>query len=122
MQVRADGYYSRDIWVDGVKIHVNIKLPEFPKMPRVPRLEEFFAPPPPPPKTKFADYLKFTVQGVRELRKEAKRKTMQFVLGEIEDVHDVIIARQKAGVAFRLLLDMRNRALRSFEEIMRMQF
>jgi len=44
------------------------------------------------------------------------------ILGEVEDIHDVMIAREKANTLFQLFLEVRNRAVQAFENIMRMQF
>ncbi len=59
---------------------------------------------------------------VRSAHREAKEKSVKMVLGEIEDIHDVMIAREKAETLFKLFLDIRNRAVQAFENIMRMQF
>ena len=39
----------------------------------------------------------------------------------IEDVSQVVIAAQKADIALQLTLQMRNRAMSAYQEIMRMQ-
>ena len=54
-------------------------------------------------------------------QKDAEKAVRDFVLGKSEDMHDVVIAMQKADIAFRLLLEVRNRALESYQEIMRLQ-
>ena len=41
--------------------------------------------------------------------------------GEISDVSQVIVAGQKAEIALQLTLQMRNRAVSAYQEIMRMQ-
>jgi hypothetical protein len=44
-----------------------------------------------------------------------------FARGEYENVHEVIIAAQEAGIALDLVLAIRNQVVRAYEEIMRMQ-
>ena len=41
--------------------------------------------------------------------------------GRIEDVSQVVIASQKAEIALQLTLQLRNRAMSAYQEIMRMQ-
>tara|TARA_Y100000588_G_scaffold358307_1_gene416331 strand:+ start:10236 stop:10604 length:369 start_codon:yes stop_codon:yes gene_type:complete len=44
-----------------------------------------------------------------------------FVAGEITDLHQVMVASQEAGIAMDLLIEVRNRVVESFQEIMRIQ-
>jgi flagellar hook-basal body complex protein FliE len=74
------------------------------------------------PETSFFSELMSVMRLVREADKEAKEKSIKMVLGETEDIHDVMIAREKAETLFRLFLEIRNRAVQAFENIMRMQF
>ena len=69
----------------------------------------------------FSDLMK-SMALVRNAHKEAKEKSIKMVLGEIEDIHDVMIAREKAETLFRLFLEIRNKAVQAFDNIMRMQF
>lgn len=59
---------------------------------------------------------------VKEAQQDAREKSIKMVLGEIQDIHDVMIAREKAEVLFQLFLEVRNRAVQAFENIMRAQF
>lgn len=43
------------------------------------------------------------------------------VKGETNNVHDVVLSVAKADLSFRLMLEVRNRLLDSYQEIMRMQ-
>ncbi len=43
------------------------------------------------------------------------------VRGESNNVHDVVLSVAKADLSFRLMLEVRNRLLDSYQEIMRMQ-
>ena len=43
------------------------------------------------------------------------------VLGQSVDSHDVMIASQEAGLAFDLILEVRNKLIDAYHEIMRMQ-
>jgi len=41
--------------------------------------------------------------------------------GETTDVHDVMIATEEAGLAFNLMVEIRNKLVESYQELMRMQ-
>jgi flagellar hook-basal body complex protein FliE len=68
----------------------------------------------------FGDLLKQMVNDVNELQHKAADKEKQFLRGEITDVHQVMIAAEEASVAFSLLMEIRNKLLDSYKEIMRM--
>ncbi len=70
----------------------------------------------------FFSSLSDAIKNVKEAYKEAQEKSTKMILGEVEDIHDVMIAREKANTLFQLFLEVRNRAVQAFENIMRMQF
>jgi flagellar hook-basal body complex protein FliE len=43
------------------------------------------------------------------------------VTGENQDLHSTILATQRASLDFDLLLQMRNKVVQSYQEVMRMQ-
>jgi flagellar hook-basal body complex protein FliE len=49
------------------------------------------------------------------------RATEEFASGQTDSVHDVVLAAAKADLSFRLVLEIRNRLVESYQEIMRMQ-
>ena len=52
---------------------------------------------------------------------ESNRSVEQMLLGKM-DIHQAMIAMEKAGISFSLLLQVRNKIITAYEEIMRMQF
>ena len=44
----------------------------------------------------------------------------KFVLGEITDIHEVMIAAEEAGVALELVMEIRNKLIEAYQELMRM--
>jgi len=74
-----------------------------------------------PSNENFGSMLKEMVQDVNELQHQAAVKENQFLRGEISDVHEVMIATEEASVAFDLLMEIRNKLLDSYNQIMRMQ-
>ena len=73
------------------------------------------------PKTSFADQLKNAVAEVNDLQLRRTEMVDQMVTGEAAEVHDVMIAAKESQLAFELLLEVRNKLLESYQEIMRMQ-
>jgi flagellar hook-basal body complex protein FliE len=75
-----------------------------------------------PGKTSFVDALKsFTGQVDQEMQ-SANQKIDEFAVGKRFDLHEIMIATEKADISFRLLLQVRNKLLEAYQEIMRMQF
>jgi len=73
------------------------------------------------PKASFADQLKNAVAEVNDLQTRRTEMVDQMVTGGTAEVHDVMIAAKEAQLAFELLLEVRNKLLESYQEIMRMQ-
>jgi len=70
----------------------------------------------------FADKLQTAITEVDDLEKASQKLTQDAVLGRVENLHDVMIAAEKARTAMNLTLEVRNKALEAYKEIMRMQF
>lgn len=91
-------------------------LPNFPQTPReVPQLM------PNVEGSSFGDTLSDFIQNVNELQKVSKEKTLAFTTGEIQDIHEVMAASTEAGIAMQLLMEMRNKVIDTYRELMRMQ-
>jgi flagellar hook-basal body complex protein FliE len=72
-------------------------------------------------KASFADQLKNAVADVNDLQTRREDMVEQMVTGQATEVHDVMIAAKESQLAFELLLEIRNKLLESYQEIMRMQ-
>jgi len=70
----------------------------------------------------FVDTLRSFATQVDQEINGANRKTEEFAVGKDYDLHDIMIASEKADLSFRLLLQIRNKLLDAYQEIMRMQF
>ena len=68
----------------------------------------------------FKDTLSKFVQSVNDLQTKAGNAETSFLKGEITDVHQVMIAVEEASVAFELLMEIRNKLLDSYQQIIRM--
>jgi flagellar hook-basal body complex protein FliE len=68
----------------------------------------------------FKDTLSKFVQSVNDLQTKAADTETSFLKGDITDVHQVMIAVEEASVAFELLMEIRNKLLDSYQQIIRM--
>jgi flagellar hook-basal body complex protein FliE len=68
----------------------------------------------------FGDILRSLVDGVNALQLEADKAAEQLAAGEM-DVHEAMIAGEKAYLAMQLTIQVRNKILDAYQEIMRMQ-
>lgn len=68
----------------------------------------------------FADTLKNALDGVSSVQAKAEGLTEAYQKGEVTDVAKVMLARQEAGVAFEATLQVRNKLLSAYQDIMRM--
>jgi len=69
----------------------------------------------------FSSFLNESLNKVVELEKESQDYTMKLVTGEIDNLSDVMIAAEKADIALQLTMQIRNKVLDAYREIMRMQ-
>lgn len=67
----------------------------------------------------FKSVLENFIKEVNELQKGADESIKKFVAGEKVDIHEVMIAAQEAQISFQLMLELRNRLLAAYEEVMR---
>jgi flagellar hook-basal body complex protein FliE len=76
------------------------------------------------PSSSGADFGAMVAQGLQRLQHvqdTADELAVQAATGRLTDVHDYMIAATEASLATNLAVAVRNRALESFNEIMRMQ-
>ena len=70
----------------------------------------------------FASLLKQSVDKVNELQQESGRLSEAFSAGDPNvDLGEVMIALQKAGVAFQAMTQVRNKLVDAYREVMSMQ-
>lgn len=69
----------------------------------------------------FAAYLSNALGQLNNTQLNAEEMTKQYITGQVEDIHQVMIAGQKATVMLELTMQVRNKVIESYQEIMRMQ-
>jgi flagellar hook-basal body complex protein FliE len=72
--------------------------------------------------TPFADLVTDAIGQVNQLEDQAKATVGGLMTGTGVDVHQAMIATEKASMAFELALSVRNKAVQSYQSIMSMQF
>lgn len=68
----------------------------------------------------FLAYLKEQVDGVNRVQKEADAAVAAVATGRSNNLHEMMIALDKADVSFRMLTRVRNKVIDAYHEIMRM--
>ncbi len=69
----------------------------------------------------FKKILRGSLDSADKLLKEADQSTQDMVLGK-QDIHQTMIALEQANLSLRLMVQVRNKMMTAYDEIMRMQF
>jgi flagellar hook-basal body complex protein FliE len=69
----------------------------------------------------FGDTLKQFVGDVNSAQQNVNGAVNRFVAGEDVELHEIMVAAEKARTSFDLLMELRNKALDAYRELMRMQ-
>ncbi|AKS38043.1 flagellar hook-basal body protein FliE [Anoxybacillus gonensis] len=69
----------------------------------------------------FSQFLKEAINEVNRQQIESDQLTTKLVKGENIDLHTVMIASQKASISLQLALEVRNKVIEAYQEVMRMQ-
>ena len=70
---------------------------------------------------KFSDILKNALDEANKLKIESDLLSEDFVLGKNDNLHEVMIASQKAELSVMFVTEVRNRLMDAYQEFMRMQ-
>lgn len=70
----------------------------------------------------FGDLLKDAIGKVSQLEDQARTTVDGLMSGSGVDVHQAMIASEKASMAFEMALAVRNKAIQSYQSVMSMQF
>lgn len=81
---------------------------------------EIIGPADPGQKT-FGETLKDAVQSVNQLQQTADKKMEDLATGKAKSIPDVMIAAEKADIALKLMVQVRNKVIEAYQEIMKMQ-
>ncbi len=69
----------------------------------------------------FQNILKSTIQEVEKSHTSANDAVKNFLTGENGELHSTILATQNAELQFNMFMQVRNKVVSAYQEIMRMQ-
>jgi flagellar hook-basal body complex protein FliE len=69
----------------------------------------------------FGDFLNQAINNVNSLQTQSEQMNEAFASGQTDNIQDVMIASEKADLSLQFALQIRNKILDGYNEIMRMQ-
>jgi flagellar hook-basal body complex protein FliE len=73
------------------------------------------------PGGEFQNVLRSAIQQVEASRASADSAVHSFLAGENQELHSTILSTQKAELQFEMFMQVRNKVVSAYQEIMRMQ-
>ncbi|HXY13102.1 MAG TPA: flagellar hook-basal body complex protein FliE [Terriglobales bacterium] len=70
----------------------------------------------------FNNTLKSAMQQVDQLDRDSQMQVTQMLQGDRQDIHNVMIAVEKADIAFELMMQVRNKIVNAYQEVSKLQF
>ncbi|EIJ81503.1 flagellar hook-basal body complex protein [Bacillus methanolicus PB1] len=70
---------------------------------------------------KFAAVLKEQIEKINKAQNQSDLMTEKLARGENVDLHQVMIASQKASITLQATIEIRNKVIEAYQEVMRMQ-
>ncbi len=61
------------------------------------------------------------IDQVNELQNRADKSIEKLISGEAKDIHQVMVAAEEATISFQLMMELRNKILEAYHEVMRIQ-
>jgi flagellar hook-basal body complex protein FliE len=96
-------------------IPVNISIPSMPSLPGV------SAPGASPGGSAFQSVLGDAISKVESFQNDATNSVNRFLSGEGEELHKVALATQQADLSFQLFMQVRNKVVTAYNQVMQMQ-
>jgi flagellar hook-basal body complex protein FliE len=69
----------------------------------------------------FADTLKQSIADVNALKIQADNAIKDLAVGKTDDIQGTILAVEKADISFKLMMEVRNKLVSAYQEVMRSQ-
>ena len=70
----------------------------------------------------FGDSLRSAIHSVDQLNQSSDSQVSELLQGDRQDIHNVMIAVEKADVSFQLMMQVRNKILNAYQEVSKLQF
>lgn len=74
------------------------------------------------PEGGFASTLNSAISKVEQLHQDSQSEVSDMLAGNRQDIHNVMIAVEKADVAFQLMMQVRNKIVNAYQEVSKLQF
>jgi flagellar hook-basal body complex protein FliE len=71
--------------------------------------------------TGFDTALKEAIEKVNDLQLKADKAAQDLATGRTDNIADVMIATEKADIALRLMMQVRNKMIEAYQEVMKIQ-
>lgn len=72
-------------------------------------------------KTSFGDILRNTIQDINKLQNDADTAISNVQVHDTGSIHEAMIALEKASISFQTMMQVRNKIIDAYQEVMRMQ-
>ena len=95
-----------------IGLNPNLQLPEIPKARGSSEAERG---------ENFGDVLRNAISTTNQLQKQSDLEIQKLITGETQDLHATLIAVQKADLSFQMMMQVRNKLVQAYQEIMRTQ-
>jgi flagellar hook-basal body complex protein FliE len=69
----------------------------------------------------FGEFLTEALGEVNSLQQNAAKASFDLAAGKLQDISQVTIATEKASIAMQLTMQVRNKVIDAYQEVMRMQ-
>ena len=69
----------------------------------------------------FSNILQGAIDQVEGASNNANQSVQQFLSGDGEDLHSTVLSVQRASLEFDMLMQVRNKVVSAYQEVMRMQ-
>lgn len=69
----------------------------------------------------FSNLLSNAINQVNEMQLEGEEYKKLLTIGELDNLHDLTIATEKANTALQVVMSVRNKVVEAYREIMRIQ-
>ncbi|KQX69194.1 MULTISPECIES: flagellar hook-basal body complex protein FliE [unclassified Paenibacillus] len=70
---------------------------------------------------RFGSFLNDAISNLNTQQQQVDNLNQSFIKGELSDVHQLTIASEKASLGLELTVQVRNKVLEAYQEMMRMQ-
>lgn len=68
----------------------------------------------------FMDHLNQNIKDVNEAQKISEKMGTDLISGKSENIHETMLATTKADLSFKMMVQVRNKVLEAYNEVMRM--